>query len=927
MKKIVCIAGIALLMVGVAQANLASNLVAYYDFETDLSNQAGALYDGSTVNGPWTTGATATGPGFTGNAAYVIGDGLSDRGTMLVGNALNIYDGHDTTVSVPLGTAQLGQTFSISAWTYLAPGAGNGSARFHAFEAGNNWDVSWGTLDGNTSLMQSYVAQVKLSPDIAITHEQWQHVVQVFTSDGATTTLDVYIDGVTTPAASGTALTSAMNFTGINIGDARVGASGDRQWDGMIDEFAVWNRALTTTEVTELYDLGVAGQAIPVPATQTEPFSRLLIDFGLYTEETASPGFFGRYWNNISVAANQTQTTGTLSRIYNIDGTTAAGVTVQITDALYKSSANNAGGEQIYTPDATTDMIYIRKEDNNLGKLKITGLDPSAEKVYDFKFFVTSNRSLPEKYITDYTVAGATTNTVSFNVIGNVNGVASVDGMTANASGELEVTISINPDSDTYGSISVMEVIARAPADPVTPDPEPVEYSAVVPPGAWTIALMPDTQYYVRDNPGVFSAQTIWLRDNIKKYNIQCALQLGDLTDDNIPEQWKSARESLGVLDGHLDYFFCPGNHDFGPGGNTTTRDTGLNTYFDYADYSTRNHFGGAMESNKLENTYHTFKAGGYDWIVLCATFGVPDTVVAWANGVLAAHPDHKAILITHAYMYYDDTRYDWAAKGTDQSANPHNYSVPGDVNDGQELWDELIKSNNFVLTLNGHVLGDGTGFRTDANLTGQNVHQMLCNYQSPIVSDLGGGGWLRLLTVNPNGTVQVKSYSPIYNAWNTAGDQEFNFGFEWYAPADTNSNGVADYYDSELDSDGDGLNNYEEFTTLGTGPFETDSDGDGIDDGLENRIGTDPSVSDKETAQAILNHSDDFGYYSEQEIIDLNIGYLLIFPDGTNFTLNLQLETTDDLATTPFADKGEPIQWSIPSSTSNKFMRIRAEP
>ena len=137
----------------------------------------------------------------------------------------------------------------------------------------------------------------------------------------------------------------------------------------------------------------------------------------------------------------------------------------------------------------------------------------------------------------------------------------------------------------------------------------------------------------------------------------------------------------------------------------------------------------------------------------------------------------------------------------------------------------------------------------------------------------------------------------------------------------------MADYYDSELDSDGDGLNNYEEFTTLGTGPFETDSDGDGIDDGLENRIGTDPSVSDKETAQAILNHSDDFGYYNEQEIIDLNIGKLLIFPDGTNFTLNLQLETTDDLATTPFADKGEPIQWSIPSSTSNKFMRIRAEP
>ena len=450
---------------------------------------------------------------------------------------------------------------------------------------------------------------------------------------------------------------------------------------------------------------------------------------------------------------------------------------------------------------------------------------------------------------------------------------------------------------------------------------------ALVAGASWTIALLPDPGRYSNAYPGVFSAQTIWLRDNIKKYNIQCALQLGDLTDNNVPEQWENARESLAVLDGYLDYFFCLGNHDLGPAGNASTRDTGLNTYFDYDDYSTRNNFGGAMATGKLDNSYHTFNAGGYDWIVLCLTWGAPDAVVAWANGVQAAHPDHKAILLTHAYMYYDDTRYDWATKGASQSWNPHTYRTPGDLNDGQELWDELIKSNNFVLTVNGHVLGDGTGFRTDANLAGQNVHQMLCNYQNPIVSDLGGGGWLRLLTVNPDGTVQVKSYSPIYNTWNTAADHQFDFDFEWYSPADANSNGVADYCDSELDSDGDGLDNYEEFATLGTGPFETDSDGDGISDGLETRIGTNPAVSDKETAQAILNHSDEFGYYNEQELTDLNIGKLLIFPDGTNFTLNLQLETTDDLVNTPFTANGAPILWSTPASTSNKFMRVRAVP
>ena len=43
-----------------------------------------------------------------------------------------------------------------------------------------------------------------------------------------------------------------------------------------------------------------------------------------------------------------------------------------------------------------------------------------------------------------------------------------------------------------------------------------------------------------------------------------------------------------------------------------------------------------------------------------------------WANDVLAKYPERTAILLTHAYLYNDNTRYDYAAKGKSQAWTPH---------------------------------------------------------------------------------------------------------------------------------------------------------------------------------------------------------------------------------------------------------------
>ena len=91
----------------------------------------------------------------------------------------------------------------------------------------------------------------------------------------------------------------------------------------------------------------------------------------------------------------------------------------------------------------------------------------------------------------------------------------------------------------------------------------------------------------------------------------------------------------------------------------------------------------------------------------------------------------------------------------------------------GEELWQSLIsKHDNFILTLNGHVLGDGLGRITSAAPDGRNVHQMLVNFQ---MRPKGGDGWLRLLEFRPDGTtMQVYDYSPTLNQHNTSPQNQF---------------------------------------------------------------------------------------------------------------------------------------------------------
>lgn len=291
-------------------------------------------------------------------------------------------------------------------------------------------------------------------------------------------------------------------------------------------------------------------------------------------------------------------------------------------------------------------------------------------------------------------------------------------------------------------------------------------------PGAWTLALLPDTQVYSLRNPGLFQVQTGWLRLQREARDIRYALHLGDIVNNNTALEWRRARDAMRLLDGVLPYALVPGNHDYGPSGDASTRETLLNEFFPGAEQETMPSLGGLMEPGKLDNSFHLFEAGGVRWIVIALEWGPRDGTIAWADGVMRAHSDRRGILVTHAYLNHNDRRYDITDTAHPQDYNPHHYRTPGGVNDGQELWDKLVRRHDFAFTFNGHVLADGTGYLESENVAGRRVHQMLVNYQ---MRPMGGEGYLRLLEFQPDGVhVQVKSYSPLFDRYLLDEDQSF---------------------------------------------------------------------------------------------------------------------------------------------------------
>jgi hypothetical protein len=98
-------------------------------------------------------------------------------------------------------------------------------------------------------------------------------------------------------------------------------------------------------------------------------------------------------------------------------------------------------------------------------------------------------------------------------------------------------------------------------------------------------------------------------------------------------------------------------------------------------------------------------------------------------------------------------------------------------VNDGQEIWDKLIRDNpNILFVLCGHDLEDGVGRLTSTRPDGSRVHQILANFQ---MDPRGGNGYLRVLRFSPaERHVEVQTYSPFLDRFKTDPDNQFGLDY-----------------------------------------------------------------------------------------------------------------------------------------------------
>ena len=263
---------------------------------------------------------------------------------------------------------------------------------------------------------------------------------------------------------------------------------------------------------------------------------------------------------------------------------------------------------------------------------------------------------------------------------------------------------------------------------------------------AYSFAIVGDTQTITWKYPDQLATIYNWIVDNAEDKNIQYVFGLGDITETDTDEQWTVAKEAITLMDGKLPYSLLRGQ------GHDTVGQ--LNAYFaDHEGYTSQ--IKGYYQAGDLANTYQEFCVGEQKYLVMCLDFGVPDDVIAWACDVIEAHPAHRVIITTHAYMDYDGTLL---VPGDSHYASVYDHSY----NNGDDIWEQLVsKYPNIYMTLCGHKAADEVVITQSIGDYGNTVTQILVDPQN---MDSGNPcGMVAMLYFSADGSdVTVEYYSTI---------------------------------------------------------------------------------------------------------------------------------------------------------------------
>jgi len=294
----------------------------------------------------------------------------------------------------------------------------------------------------------------------------------------------------------------------------------------------------------------------------------------------------------------------------------------------------------------------------------------------------------------------------------------------------------------------------------------------------FTLIVLPDTQREIKAKPGVFLNRMAWIKAFKDDLNLKFVAHTGDMVDWDTPDHgmYVTASEGYKRMDeANIPYAISPGNHDTGavdigggakpPPNNAhiNVRDTiTFNTYFPGSRFKA---MGGQYEAGKEDNSFHTFNAGGLDWMVITMEFCPRAGAVAWAKSVVQSHPNHNVIFVTHYYLEGNSTI----------STSNAGY---GDTS-GMYLFDQVVKQfSNVKMVFCGHV--GVQGYRTDTGINGNTIYKFLGTYHDQ------DNNPTRIVKIDPAGSIDTYVYSPSSGLTKNDGSARIINNITWVQPAGT---------------------------------------------------------------------------------------------------------------------------------------------
>jgi len=211
---------------------LKDSLLSYYKFENNATDAHGS------INGT-VYGATLTSSGVNGSAYNY--DGSNDYTNLGNPTALDNLHTGDWSISIWINPDVISSLKDVA-------GKNGGGGGFYHYIGNSTGDISF--TSGYTT-----TNSIATSGNV-VSSGEWNHIVGVFTVSNKT--WSIYHNGSEVSYSAQTG--GSGNFRGGTSDNFVFGAydavSGSRNYDGIIDEVAIWTKAVTSDEVSEIYNSG-----------------------------------------------------------------------------------------------------------------------------------------------------------------------------------------------------------------------------------------------------------------------------------------------------------------------------------------------------------------------------------------------------------------------------------------------------------------------------------------------------------------------------------------------------------------------------------------------------------------------------------------------------------------------------------------------